>query len=164
MVTKKPVRKGEGLGALQSAKAVAKKQDIGASARQRSALLGGGIGYSVSIDANRRHLLLGIGAVAIIGVLVGDLVHHVHTVGNSAECGISAVEVRGRLVHDEELAACGIRMHGARHGQDALRVSQIIFETVLCEFARDRVTGTARTHALRAATLDHETIYNAMES
>ena len=42
-----------------------------------------------------------------------------------------AVQMGRSLMHDKELGAGGIRMHGAGHGQDTGGVLQIIFETIL---------------------------------
>ena len=62
------------------------------------------------------------GSVGIIRSAFRNLVYHIHPLDHFAESGISAVKVRACLMHDKELAACGIRMHGSCHGQHALSV------------------------------------------
>ena len=66
-------------------------------------------------------------------------------------------------MHDEKLAACGIWSHGARHGENAAVVLQIVFEAVRSELALDAVTGAAHAVAVGAAALDHEAGDDAVE-
>ena len=66
-------------------------------------------------------------------------------------------------MHDEELGACGVRVHRAGHGENALRVRQIILETVVGELALDTVSRTTHSVAVRASALDHESLDHAVE-
>ena len=67
-------------------------------------------------------------------------------------------------MHNEELAACGIRVHGSCHGQNAWCVCQIVFKVVLCEFSFDGIAGTAHACAVRAAALNHKAADNSVEN
>ena len=72
--------------------------------------------------------------------IICDLVYDIHALDDFAECSVSAIQMRGILVHDEELGACGVRMHGSGHGEDTLRCGvKVIFEAVLGELARECV-------------------------
>ena len=71
--------------------------------------------------------------------------------------------MRRILVHDEELAAGGIRVHGPCHGKNAAGVLKIIFYAVLGKLALDRIAGTAHAASLRVAALDHESFNDAVE-
>ena len=64
--------------------------------------------------------------------------------------------MRGIFVHDKELAACGVGCHGARHGQDALRVLQIILKTVGAELSPNGISRSSHAAAVRVAPLQHE--------
>ena len=59
-------------------------------------------------------------------------------------------------MHDEELAARGVRRHRARHGQHAAAVLQLVFEAVGGELASDGVARSADALSLRVAALDHK--------
>ena len=67
-------------------------------------------------------------------------------------------------MHDEELRAGRIRMHGTGHGQNTCLMFQRIVEAVLSKFAADGVARTAGTISQRAAALDHETFDDSVES
>ena len=73
-----------------------------------------------------------------------------------AEGGVLAIQMRRILMHDEELGACGIRVHGARHGDHAALVLDGVRDAVHREFALDAVTRSAHAGAVRAAALDHK--------
>ena len=64
-------------------------------------------------------LLLVQRAVAVIGVGISDLVYDIHALGDFSESGISAIQMRSSLVHDEELASGRVGMHGSCHGKNA---------------------------------------------
>ena len=49
-------------------------------------------------------LLLVQRAVAVIGVGISDLVYDIHALGDFSESSVSAVQMGGCFVHDEELA------------------------------------------------------------
>ena len=108
-------------------------------------------------------LLLVQRAVAVIGVGISDLVYDIHALGDFSESGISAIQMRSSLVHDEELASGGVGMHGSCHGKNACLMLQGIVEAVLVELAFDVVSRAAHTGSIRAAALDHETADNAVE-
>ena len=60
-------------------------------------------------------------------------------------------------MHDEELAAGGIRVHGPGHGDDAAAVLEgVLGKAVVAELAFDLIAGAADADSLRAAALDHE--------
>ena len=71
--------------------------------------------------------------------------------------------MRGFLVHDKELASRRVRMHGSCHGEDAGIVRQIVFKSVLGEFAFDRVSRAAHAVSVRASALDHEAADHTVE-
>ena len=66
-------------------------------------------------------------------------------------------------MHDEELGTCGVRTHGACHGDHSAGVLQIIGEPISGEFALDGVAGTAGPASVRVASLDHEAADHPME-
>ena len=57
-----------------------------------------------------------------VGRSLGDAVHHIHSFDYFAESRVLPVQMRGGFVHDEELGACGIGVHGPCHGQHACRM------------------------------------------
>ena len=71
--------------------------------------------------------------------------------------------MRTGLVHDEELAACGIGMHSSCHRQNTLGVLQIVAYAVSSEFTLDAVAGTTTSGAVRTSALDHETADDTVE-
>ena len=103
------------------------------------------------------------GAVEAVRANGGDAVYHVHAADDLTEGRVLSVKVRGILVHDEELAAGRIRVHGSGHGEDAGRVAEIVRETVHREFAADLIAGTAHAVAVRAPALDHEAFDDPVE-
>ena len=66
-------------------------------------------------------------------------------------------------MHNEELAACAVRIHGAGHGYYAALMLYGIFHAVCGKFALYAVSRAAHAGAVRAAALDHEAGYNAVE-
>ena len=66
-------------------------------------------------------------------------------------------------MHNEELGTCGVRVHGAGHGENALGMCQIILKTVMGELTLDAVSRTAHSVAVRASALDHEAFNYAVE-
>ena len=66
-------------------------------------------------------------------------------------------------MHDKELAAGGIRVHRAGHGNNAWLMFQFIFETILIEFTFDGVAWATHAVAIWAAALNHKTGNNPME-
>ena len=71
--------------------------------------------------------------------------------------------MRAGLVHDEELAACRIGMHGSCHGQNTLGMLQIVGHAVGCKLTLDAVAGATTSGAVRTSTLDHETADHTVE-
>ena len=66
-------------------------------------------------------------------------------------------------MHDKELAACGVWHHASCHGENALRMFQIIFYAVCGKFAFNTVAGTTHSCAFRIPSLDHESADHAVE-
>ena len=83
-------------------------------------------------------------------------IHYIHALGDFAESGVGAVQMRSGFVHDEELASGGIRMHGPGHGKHAFCMRQVIPEAVLGEFSPDGIAGSAGSGSFGAASLNHE--------
>ena len=71
--------------------------------------------------------------------------------------------MRAGLVHDEELAACGIGMHGSCHGQNTFGMLQIIGHTVGSKLTLDAVAGAAHAGAIGTSALNHETADDTVE-
>ena len=80
-----------------------------------------------------------------------------------AESSVAAVQVRGVLVHDEELAAGGVRIHRAGHADDAAGVLDGVGNAVLQKLTLDVPARAAHAGALGVASLDHEAGNNAVE-
>ena len=80
-----------------------------------------------------------------------------------AEGCILAVQMRCDVMHDKELAACGIWIHRSRHGQNATVMLQLILKPVGPELSADAVAGSADADALRISALDHESGNDAVE-
>src|SRR5439155_2289989 len=86
-----------------------------------------------------------------------QLVDHVHAVGHLAEHRVLPVEpwaLGGR--DDEELRAVRVGA-GIRHRQ------RTAYDAVLVRLVLERVAGTAGSRSLRAASLDHELLDDAVE-
>ena len=66
-------------------------------------------------------------------------------------------------MHDEELASGGVGRHGARHGEHAAVMLEVILEAVAGELTLDAVAGAADAGALGVAPLNHEAGYDAVE-
>ena len=64
----------------------------------------------------------------------------------------------------KKLAASGIGNHGARHGENAGSVCQIVFEAVVGEFSADAVAGASGSHAVGISALQHKALDDAMEN
>src|ERR1700730_5102432 len=86
-----------------------------------------------------------------------DLVDVFHALGHLAPHRVLAVEERGVVEADEELAVAGIRARRARHRRGAAEMR------LLAEFGLQLLAGTAGAGALRTAGLRHETVDHAME-
>ena len=115
------------------------------------------------LDGDLCHSLRLNGLVTPAAASLGDAVNNFHTLGYLAESGILAVKIGSGFVHDEELAACGVGIHCASHGENAGSVLEVIFETVGGEFALDAVAGATHAVAVGAAALNHETGNDTME-
>jgi len=97
-----------------------------------------------------------------------DFTDNVHAGSDFTENGI-AVALRGFAFEiqkvvvgriDKELAGCGIRIAGARHGDGA----DIIFQAVVC-FVVDGFIGGLLNHFLgKSAALNHKIVDNAVEN
>ena len=96
--------------------------------------------------------------ILIIRVFLGNAVYHIHTFGDFAKACVSAVQMRSSLVHNEELASGRVGMHSSCHGENTLRVAQIILETVLIKFSFDGISRAAHAGSVRAAALNHKAI------
>ena len=75
-------------------------------------------------DGNGFHLLRLQGLIGPVGRNACDTVENVETVRELTESRVIAVKVRSVLVHDEELRACGVGVHGTSHGNHASGVLQ----------------------------------------
>ena len=128
-----------------------------------SALVGLGVGLAERIHTDGGHLLLLEGTVVVVDLGVGDLIHDFHALGDLAEGRVLLIEMRGVLMHDEELASGGVGVHGARHGQDAALVLEIVLKAVHKELALDAVAGAAHAGAGGVAALDHKVFDDAVE-
>ena len=114
-------------------------------------------------DGNGCHFLGLERLVGPIGRHARNAVEYVKAVGELAERRVRPVEVRRVPVHDEELRACGVGMHGASHGNDTSGVLQRVLYAVLRKFALDLIAGTAHTRTGGVAALDHEACDNSVE-
>ena len=101
--------------------------------------------------------------VAIACSYFCDTVYFIHTFDYFTECCISAIQMWSVFVHDEELAACRVRMHGTCHGDYARFMFQIVLETILVELAADAVARAAHTVAVWTTALNHESVDYTME-
>ena len=91
-------------------------------------------------------------------ITLSNGVHDVLTLGHFTEDRVLAIQMRGRKVGDEELAAIRLRA-GVRHAQDTrFAVLQRWVDLVFKLVAR-----TARARARRIAALDHEILDHAVE-
>lgn len=120
-----------------------------------SASLRFGIIYAERIHGDGLHHLIFIGSV-VVGGGFRNAVYRVHTFYYLSEGSITSVQVRGILMHDEELASRGVGILRSGHREDAGSVFQGIVKTVTCELAGNTVAGAAGAGALRAASLDHK--------
>ena len=80
-----------------------------------------------------------------------------------AKDGVLAIEMRSRLVADEELRAVGVRAF-ISHAEDATGVmSKSRLEFVFEEFPIDGFAPFALARWIRRASLDHEVVNTAVE-
>ncbi len=119
---------------------------------------------TLSVHGNFFHHLRGQRPVGVIGRGLRNFVYRVHAFRHFSERRVSAVEMRACFMHDEELAARGVRHHGAGHGEHALGVSQVVLKTILGKFAFDAVAGTPHAVTVRASALNHKAVYHAVEN
>ena len=75
------------------------------------------------------------GLVVPVGGNVGDLIDDLNAVHNMAKGGVATVQMRGILVHDEKLAAGGVRVHRAGHADDTAGVLDGVGNAVLQELS-----------------------------
>ena len=123
-----------------------------------------GILDAEGLDRDGLHALVGFGLVVHhVARGAGDLVHDLDALDDLAEGGVLAVKVRRILMHDEKLAAGAVGDHGARHGEHAARVLQIVLEAVGAKLALDAVARAADADTVRVAALDHEAGDDAVE-
>ena len=107
-------------------------------------------------DGNGLHSLRLQGLVGPVGRNARDAVENVKAIGQLTECGVGAVQVGRILVHNEELRACGVGMHGTGHGDHASGVLECILDTVGRKLTLDLITGAAHTRTGGIAALDHK--------
>ena len=122
-----------------------------------------GISLAESLHSDLDHLLLVQRTVGAVGLGGGDAIHDIHALDDLTEGGVLAVQMGGGLVHQEELAAGGVGVHGTGHGQNAAVVLELVLEAVGGELAGDGVAGATHAGAVGAAALDHEAGNDAME-
>ena len=67
-------------------------------------------------------------------------------------------------MHNEELGAGGIRIHGSCHGEHPFGMLQRVLHAVLSKFSLDAVAGAAHAGAFRTAALNHKALDNPMEN
>lgn len=103
------------------------------------------------------------GFVAAIFRTAGDFIDDVHAFKDFAKGGILAIQEQIVGVADEELAAGGIRMHAAGHGNDAAFMAEGIIESIAAEFAFDGIARSTGADAIGVAALDHEALDDAVE-
>src|SRR6266404_8527995 len=97
----------------------------------------------------------------LVGVLYRlaalDLVDVFHARGNLAPDRVLAVEERGIVEADEELAVAGIRAAGARHRGGAADMRFLV------ELGLEFLAGAAGAGSLRTSCLGHEAFDHAVE-
>src|SRR5581483_6286705 len=117
-------------------------------------------------DLDADDALAFIGPIRRVRGRGGNFLEHIVTIDQLAKRGVLMIEETGVTVADEKLAAGGIRIGGARHGENAANVRAVI------ELRLDRVTGSTGAPAVlggrvlreRIATLDHETLDYPMKT
>ena len=67
-------------------------------------------------------------------------------------------------MHDEELGAGRVGVHGTSHGEYAAGVLQVVLDTVCSEFALDVPAGTAHAGTVRTAALNHKSRNHAVKN
>ncbi len=83
---------------------------------------------------------------------------HAVVIGRSSERGVLVIQVRVGAEADEELGARGIRITGPRHRKHSFNVRRCI------ELGVNVVSGTSHATSRRAATLNHESIDDAVKN
>ena len=68
---------------------------------------------------NGFHSLVFHWTVAVVGCNFCDFIYHIHAFNDFTKCSVLTVQMGRGLMHDEKLAACGVRDHGTRHGKNA---------------------------------------------
>ena len=121
------------------------------------------IGHALGIHGDGFDLLLDGGFIAEIRGDGGDGIDGVHPLQHLAEGGVLSVEEVAVGVHDEELAAGGVRGLCPRHGQNAAGMAELVFHAVELKLALDAVAGAAGSRAVGAAALDHKAGNDAVE-
>ena len=89
--------------------------------------------HDTSDNADGLHDLILVGAVTrpAVGADACDPVHDVHAADYMAECGILTIEVVCICVHDKELAARAVGIHGSGHADDAALMADGVGPAVL---------------------------------
>ena len=67
-------------------------------------------------------------------------------------------------MHNEELAASGIRKHSTCHGENTRGMCQVIFEPILRKFSFDRVARASHAGSVWTAALNHEATDNTVKN
>ena len=67
-------------------------------------------------------------------------------------------------MHDEELAACGVRSHGSCHGDNTSLMLKVILDAVSRELSLNLISGTSHACALRVSALNHEAVDDSVEN
>ena len=76
--------------------------------------------HTEGVYGNGFHHLLVQRSVLIIGRSFSDFVHNLHTFNDFTKGCIAAIQMRRVLVHNKELASCGVGHHASGHGKNAL--------------------------------------------
>ena len=114
-------------------------------------------------DGNGFHSLRLEGLVGPVGCNACDAVKNVEAFGQLTERCVRTVEMGCILVHNEELGACRVGVHGASHGDHASGVLQGVLYAVGRKFTLDLIAGTAHTRTGGVAALNHEACDNSVE-
>ena len=116
------------------------------------------------LDSHGSNSLIVHRTVIVVCLAFGDSVHNIHSLYDLSERSIIPVQVRRRLMHDEELGTGRIRIVGTCHRKYARRVLQrVILIAIAPELSLDGISGTAHAGSLRISALDHESGDDAVE-
>ena len=107
-------------------------------------------------DGNGFHFLRLQGLIRPVGRNACDTIENVEAVRELTESRVITVKVRSVLVHDEELRACGVGVHGTSHRDYASGVLQGVLHAVGSKFALDLIAGTAHTCSCGVTALNHK--------